>query len=74
MQNIPSGAEKLPPELVKGINEKQLQFLHETIHSEMDLGSPDQRKYAMQLRLLKKLNAKEYEKSQTDKRHNPRFS
>lgn len=66
--------EKLPPELIHKINQKQLQLLDEKVNYEMPTGAPAQRKYAMQLRLLKKLNKKEYEEALSSKRKNPRFS
>ena len=69
-----SNNEKLPPEIIKKINHDQLQQLNATLHTNFSNGSPEQRKFAMQIRLAKKLNEKEYQKSQANKRKNPRFS
>lgn len=66
--------EIMPPELIQKINSAQLRQLEKTVSVEMNTGSPEQRKYQMQLRLLKKLNAKEFASSQKNKRKNPRFA
>jgi hypothetical protein len=64
----------MPPELIQKINSAQLRQLEKTVSIEMNAGSPEQRKYQMQLRLLKKLNAKEFADTQKNKRKNPRFA
>jgi hypothetical protein len=64
----------LPPEIIKKINEEQLNFLAETINKGITKGSPDERKHSMKLRLLKKMNEKEYLEKTKYKRKNSRFS
>lgn len=66
--------EKLPAEIIKQLNDKQIKDLDEKVYFNFPDGSPEQRKYAMQLRLAKKLNKKEYEQTITNKRKNTRFS
>ena len=66
--------EIMPPELIKKINSAQLLQLQKTVAADMITGSPEQRKYQMQLRLLKKMNEKEFAATQKNKRKNPRFA
>lgn len=65
--------DKLPPEIIKQINDKEIKELDEKIYFSFPDGSPEQRKYAMQLRLAKKLNKKEYEQTARNKRKSTRF-
>ena len=66
--------EKLAPDVERQINDEQLKQLNNTISENLVKGSPEERRYRMQLRLLKKLNQKEYENSIKNKRVNSRFS
>lgn len=66
--------EKLPPETIKQINEKQLNSLNEKVYTSFPDGSPEARKYAMQIRLAKKLNEKEYKNAVANKRKSARWS
>lgn len=56
-------SEKIPPDLIKSINEKQLRTMYQTVYSNFPQGSPEYRKYEMQIKLLKSRNNKEYENS-----------
>lgn len=73
MENYLFKGEKLPPEITKQINDKQLKNLDEAVYLNFPDGSPEARRYAMQIRLVKKLNKKEYEEAIKTKRKNSRF-
>lgn len=62
------------PEYIKKANDQQLHFLQNRLDVELPLGSSEQRKYAAQIRLLKKLNERELKKQQQSKRKSTRFS
>lgn len=66
--------EKLPPEIIKQINAKQLNNLNEKVYTSFPDGSPEARKYAMQIRLAKKLNEKEYAATLASKRKSTRWN
>lgn len=62
----------MTPEFIKQINEQQLNSLEEKLEA-LPLGSAEQRKFAMNIRLLKKLNERELRKKEQMKRKNSRF-
>lgn len=64
---------KLPPEIIKKINEEQLSALNKTLNEQMVKGSPEERLYRMKLRLLRKMNEKEYNEQIKYKRKSSRF-
>lgn len=66
-------ANKLPPSLEKQINDDQIDKLKEILEIEFVKGSPEERRYGQKLRLIKKLNQKEYENYFKNKRKNTRF-
>jgi hypothetical protein len=66
--------EKMPPDLVKHINEQQLKLLREKIEAGFSIGSPEYRKFEMQIKLMRKRNQKEFDASTKNKRRNPRFA
>ena len=63
----------MPPELVRELNKKQLDHLKNKVDIDFIKGSPEERKYKMQLRLMKKLNENEYRNTMSQKRKNSRF-
>lgn len=65
---------KISPELIKKINNDEIHSLCDTVNNNMVKGSPEERKYQMKLRLLKKLNEKEYIETQKYKRKSSRFN
>lgn len=65
--------EKIPPELIKKLNDKSIQELDEKIYFTFNNGSPESRRNKMRSRLLKKLNEKEYIETQKNKRKSSRF-
>lgn len=67
-------SEKLPPEVIKQINAKQLNSLNEKVYFNFPDGSPEARKYAMQIRLAKRLNEREYAATLASKRKSTRWS
>lgn len=72
MENY-TNSEKLPPEIIRQINSKQLHSLNEKVFASFPDGSPEARKYAMQIRLAKKLNEKEYTAALASKRKSTRW-
>ena len=63
-----SGMEKFPPELERKINADQIKYMSKQAEDVLYAGSPEQRIFHMKMRLLKRLNEKEYVASQQQKR------
>lgn len=66
--------EKLPPDLEKKLNDEELDKVNDKIDWSFAKGSAEERRFKMKLRLLKKLNQKEYQEQIKNKRKNSRFS
>lgn len=65
---------KLSPELIKIHVNDELSQCENDVKNYMVKGSPEERRFQMKLRLLKKLNENEYNETQKYKRTNSRFS
>ena len=62
------------PEFIKQTNQQQLKHLDKEIEIHLPLGSVEQRKYSMQIRLLNKLNERELARAKETKRKSSRFT
>lgn len=66
--------EKLPPALEHKMNADELRYLLMRADDKLHHGSPEQRCFHMKMRLLKRLNEKEFAASQQQKRKSNRFA
>jgi hypothetical protein len=62
--------DRIHPAIIKHANEKQLNECFDKVNINFPIGSPEYRKYMQHIRLLKKLNDKEFKAATTDTRPN----